>query len=398
MKKHYTNSFILNALNLPNIRDLETFSNSIGVSQRLIQLLANSAHVYYNNFSIPKKNGTQREINTPTYSLKLVQRWILKEILEKIDVSEESMAFKKGLGNSIKKNAEIHKYSVYLLQLDIKDFFISIKKEKVFYLFRDLGYNIVVSNLLANICTYNGFLPQGGVCSPYISNLICYKLDKRLKGLCAKRDILYTRYADDLTFSCDNKETLKKVRNIIEDIIKNEGFEINPLKTRFLSPSSHKKVTGITVNDNRIKASKKLKKKVRSMIHHSFVSADYSSNDQIRGYVSFIDSIEEGYKDKICEYIDRLANDKDYKYFEDIVVAFNNNKIFKELADMPFEDLSFNDPDDPDDLVTYFISNSVEERYSFLKDRRIKIDAFPDEYEDEVAAANQNEIEVEDIF
>ncbi|HFJ9403501.1 retron St85 family RNA-directed DNA polymerase [Bacillus sp. (in: firmicutes)] len=401
MKRHYTNSFILNALNLPNIRDLETFSNSIGISQRLIHLLANYTPAYYRNFSIPKKNGTKREINTPTYSLKLVQRWILKEILEKIDVSEEAMAFKKGLGNGIRKNAEIHKYSVYLLQLDIKDFFTSIKKEKVFYLFRDLGYNIVVSNILANLCTYKGFLPQGGVCSPYISNLICYKLDKRLKGLCAKRDILYTRYADDLTFSCDNKETLKKVRNIIEDIIKNEGFEINYLKTRFLSPSSHKKITGITVNDNRIRASKKLKRTVRSMIHHAFVSADYSSKDRIRGYVSFIDSIEEGYKDKVCKYIDKLANDKNYRYFEDIVVAYNNNKIFKELADMTFEELSFNDPDDPDDpeeLIIYFISECVEERYSFLKNRGIKIDFFPDDYGDEVAAENQDGIAPEDTF
>lgn len=137
------------------------------------------------------------------------------------------------------------------------------------------------------------------------------------------------------------------------------------------------------------------------MIHHAFVSADYSSKDRIRGYVSFIDSIEEGYKDKVCKYIDKLANDKNYRYFEDIVVAYNNNKIFKELADMTFEELSFNDPDDPDDpeeLIIYFISECVEERYSFLKNRGIKIDFFPDDYGDEVAAENQDGIAPEDTF
>jgi len=398
MKKYYTNTFILHALKLPIIQDLESFSNSIGVSKRLISLLSNFSHAYYTTFTIPKKNGLSREINTPTYSLKLIQRWILEEILEKVDVSEEAIGFKKGQGNSIKKNAEIHRYSVYLLQLDIKDFFTSIKKEKVFYLFKDLGYNTVVSNILASLCTYKGFLPQGGICSPYISNLVCYKLDKRIKGLCAKRDILYTRYADDLTFSSDNKETLKKIRKVIEDIIKDEGFEINPIKTRFLSPSSHKKVTGITINDKKIKASKLLKKKVRSMIHHSFISADYSSNDRIRGYIAFINSIEEGYKDKILKYINKLATNKNYKYFEDIVVAYNNNKIFKELEDMEFEDLNYVDFEDPEDPIIDFLSEIVEERYSFLKERNIETHIFSNNTQDEVAITNPDELDPTDIF
>ncbi|QWG70405.1 RNA-directed DNA polymerase (plasmid) [Bacillus mycoides] len=395
MKKSYTNSFILNALNLPIIRDLDTFSNSIGVSKRLIYLLSESTEDYYKNFLIPKKNGEQREINTPTYSLKLVQRWILEEILEKIGVSEESMAFKKGPGNGIKKNAEIHLYSLYLLQLDIKDFFINIKRKRVFYLFRDLGYNVAISNILANLCTYKDYLPQGGITSPYLSNLICYKLDKRLKGLCAKRDILYTRYADDLTFSCDNRESLKKVQKVIEEIIEDEGFKTNPLKTRLLSPSSHKKVTGITVNERYIKANKKLKKKVRAMIHHAFISADYSSNDCIRGYIAFISSIEEGYKDTICKYINKLVNNKNYRIFEDIVEGYNNNKIFKDMEEMRFKETVFLDPDYP---LNSHLSDIVQVRTDFLQNRDIKIDVFPDSSEDEIASANMEEIEIDDLF
>ncbi|WP_455931041.1 retron St85 family RNA-directed DNA polymerase [Priestia aryabhattai] len=397
MKKNYTNSFILNALGLPIIKDLESLSNSIGVSQRLLYLLSLQTDSYYKKFFIPKKNGTQREINTPKYSLKLAQRWILKEILEKIDISDEAMAFKKGLGNGIKKNAEIHRFSVYLLQLDIKDFFTSIKREKVFYLFRDLGYNIPVSNILANLCTYKGFLPQGGVCSPYISNLICYKLDKRLKDLCAKNDILYTRYADDLTFSCDNKETLKKIRKVIIDIIENESFEINPDKTRFLSPSSHKIVTGITVSDKGIKASKQMKKKVRAMIHRSFVSADYNSNDRIRGYIAFIDSIEENYKKEIYKYIDKLVNKRDYKYFKDIVEAYNNNKLYKDLKDMEYVELNLFEI-----LRMEKINPIPKERLIFLEKRQIKTDISPDDYhlsyEEEIATSISGEINPEDIF
>ena len=49
---------------------------------------------------------------------------------------------------------------------------------------------------------------------------------RRLKGLCSKRDVLYTRYANDITFSCDNKITLKKLRPIVKKIIEDEGFDI----------------------------------------------------------------------------------------------------------------------------------------------------------------------------
>uniref|UniRef100_UPI00273FE630 retron St85 family RNA-directed DNA polymerase n=1 Tax=Bacillus sp. MMSF_3328 TaxID=3047080 RepID=UPI00273FE630 len=298
MKKDFTNSFILYALNLPILKDFESLSNSIGISNTMLYLLSKKTDNYYNSFNVPKRNGTNREIKSPKYSLKLVQRWILTEILEKINVSNESMAFRKGKDGS-KTNANCHKYSLYLLQLDLNDFFTSIKRENVFYLFKGLGYNTLVSNILTSLCTYQGYLPQGGVCSPYISNLICFKLDKRLKGLCSKRDIIYTRYADDLTFSCDNVVTLRKLKKVIEEIIVDEGFSVNETKTRLLSPSGHKKVNGITIHDNKIKANKQMKRTVRAMIHNALVSGDYSNNNKIRGYISYINSIEDGYKEKI---------------------------------------------------------------------------------------------------
>lgn len=390
MKHDFTNSFILNALEIPIINDLESLSNSVGIGKTMLYLLSKKTDNYYNLFYISKKNGTKREINSPKYSLKLVQRWILVEILEKIKVSNESMAFQKGIGNGSKKNAEYHKFSLYLLQLDIKDFFTSIKRERVFFLFRSLGYNSFVSNILANLCTHKGYLPQGGVCSPYLSNLICDKLDKRLKGLSSSRDVLYTRYADDLTFSCDNKVILRKLKNVIEDIIIDEGFVINSSKTRLLSPSSHKIVTGITVNDKRIKASKQLKRKVRTMIHNAIVSGDYSKKNIIKGYVSYIDSIEEGYRKTITAYTNKLI-DKDYKYFSESVNAYNENKIFNNLNEMIYDSTYDEYPlpeidDDFDEEPLIF-----HERYKFLKDRGYIVNVFEETLKETASTNLEND-------
>ncbi|WP_427340440.1 reverse transcriptase domain-containing protein [Caloranaerobacter sp. DY30410] len=246
---------------------------------------------------------------------------------------------KKNSGNALINNAKIHRYNLYILIIDIKNFFPSIRKNKVYNLFRKIGYNGLISEILSNICTYKGYLPQGGVTSPYLSNLICYKLDKRISGYCNKRDINYSRYADDLVFSANNKNELKKAFNVIKDIIEDEGFKLNDNKTRYLVPKSRKRITGITVNDGNLKAPKELKRKVRAMTHRSIVLADYSKIEKIRGYVSFINSIENGYYDKIINYINNFQK-KDIVYFKEIVDAFNSNKIFKDVDKLILEDIN----------------------------------------------------------
>ena len=103
--------------------------------------------------------------------------------------------------NGLKSNAEYHKKNIFLLEMDIKNFFGTIKEGQVFKLFCNIGYNTKVSTILTSLCTFDGELPQGAVTSPYLANLILYHLDIRLNGLCSRKDIVYTRYADDLSFS-----------------------------------------------------------------------------------------------------------------------------------------------------------------------------------------------------
>lgn len=372
MIDNYTNSFILNSLDLPVIKDIETLSWSLSLSKNLIYILSSQTENFYKKFFIKKRNGNEREILSPSYSLRLVQRWILKEILEKIKTTNQSMAFKKGKEFGIKKNASYHRYSLYILEMDIKDFFTSIKDEKVFFLFKNVGYNNLISNVLKKLCTFDGYLPQGAITSPYISNLLCYKLDKRLNGLCGNLGVIYTRYADDLTFSCDNKHILNRIKKIISQILCDEGFELNIKKTRILSPKSHKIVTGLTVNDNRIKASKKLKRKVRSMIHHDIVSGNYSNINQIRGIVAYVNSIEGGYKEKIIKYINNLINkNKDYIYYKELVDMFNENKIFGKVAYMKYCDPRAIEARDGDEYTYYNSEEFICERKEFICKNKI---------------------------
>lgn len=363
----FTNRFILESMKLPIVESLSELSYTTGLSSRILYLLAKNNDKFYKSFEIDKKDGSKRQIFAPTQKMKLVQRWVLENVLYYIPISGQAMAFKKDLKCGIKVNAQIHKDSLYLLEIDLKDFFTSIKRERVFYIFRNLGYNKFISNWFADICTYNGYVPQGAITSPHISNIVCKNLDKRILGLCSKREVIYTRYADDMTFSCDNKETLKKMYKCIKSIVEDEGFIINQRKTRFLSPGSCKRVTGITINDDRVKASKELKRRVRAMIHRSIATGDYSKNKNILGYVSFINSIEEGYTIKIKKYITKLIQSH-FIYEDNIVNQYNLNRLYSDLEEVISAEVIMDEwDDDYDEEICNMMIENAEQNNEFRK-------------------------------
>lgn len=371
--KEYSNKTVIDSLGLPMMTCFEDLTKHLRLSPNLVYWLTSDSPNRYRVFRIPKQNGLTREICDPVYSLKTVQRWVLNNILYKIKVSPYSYGFSKGKeGSPLVLCVEKHKNNLYILKIDIKGFYPSIKREKVYHEFTNIGYNSTVANLLANICLHKDSLPQGAVTSAYLTNIICRNLDFRIAGYCNKRDIVYTRYADDMTFSSDNRDVLKSIYGTIRKILKSEGFSLNEHKTMFLSPRCRKRVLGITVNDSLIKAPKEMKRLVRSMIYNSFLSRDYSSRNKIKGYISYINSIEPNYVEKVKKYIKGLY-DSEYTVISEIVDAYNQNKYYSDLPDMKvneIEDVVVVDGIDKDEILSAVYGNYI----NFLTSRDIQTD------------------------
>lgn len=198
----------------------------------------------YHNFSIYTKHK-EREISAPSQNLKARQRWILDEILYKIPLHECCHGFVKN--HSIKTNAQLHINHEFILCMDIHDFFPSINIEQVQNVFYHIGYTSRVAFELAKICTHDGVLPQGAPTSPYIANIIFSNIDKLIQEVIFSKNITYSRYADDLTFSsCENISFLIPE---ISQLVKLHGFEINSKKTHLMEDPHRKIVTGLLVTD-----------------------------------------------------------------------------------------------------------------------------------------------------
>lgn len=332
-----SNNVILNTLGVPVISSFEHLSEQLSLTKQLLYFLTYQKKYCYYKREIFKKDKTTRVLHVPCLSLKVIQKWILTEILEKINVSEQSMAFvpqKHGL----KENAEFHKKNIFLLEMDITNFFGTITEKQVYKLFCNIGYGSKVATVLTNLCTYDGVLPQGAVTSPYISNLVCYHLDARLNGYCSRKDIVYTRYADDLTFSSNNRTLLNRAEKFVKYIIIEEGFSINEKKTRYLSNDVKKTVTGITINNEEIHVDKEFKRIIRAQIYNSIKVKKYDDNDKIRGKIAYVNSIENGYQYKIVNYIKTIIEKPEFSGDFEVVNAFNKNKLFSILPNMVFKE------------------------------------------------------------
>ena len=370
-----TPTLLINSLNLPQFETMDELSELTRLSSRLLYCLSMKTDRYYKKAQIRKRDGGLREISIPSYTLHIVQRWILAEILNKILPTNRAMAFRKGKDYGHKKNAFYHADTLYGLALDLKDFFPSITSNKIYTMFSSLGYNNFAATILTNLCTLDGKLPQGSACSPALSNIICITLDKRLMGLCKKRGIRYSRYADDMYFSCDDKVLLLKNFPLITQIIEDEDFIINKRKTHFHTPSNKKQITGITVAPTNIedyvelKAPKKLKQKIRAEIFTCLISGQYENKEHILGEIAYVDFIEKENRNTYLERVKGYINKQLLKiqFFPELIAAYNDNKFFNDLNSAQSIDININT-----EAEFIFYEYLFQERKTFLEKNQIK--------------------------
>lgn len=335
----YPSLLLTNSLGFPRFSTLEELSQLTRLSTRLLYCLSKNTEQYYHTKFIDKRSGGKRELSIPSYSLGIVQRWILVNILSKVTPTAQAMAFQKGSSFGTKQNAWRHANHMYGLSIDLQDFFPSITAAQVRTVFSSLGYNGLAAAILTKLCTLDGELPQGSPCSPALSNLVCITLDHRLVGLCEKRGIVYTRYADDMYFSCDDKTLLLRYAPVIRDIITDEGFTPHPNKQHFHTPANRKRITGINVVQNptsrgtELKAPREMKRQIRAEIFRCIMTGDYSARSRILGRIAYVRHVEaensRDYESSIRDYIEKTA-DK-IRYFPELVKAYNDNRFFKDM-------------------------------------------------------------------
>jgi len=228
---------------------------------------------------LPKRSGGARLVEAPKKWLKDLQRRILHELVERIPPHDAAHGFRRA--HSILTHAASHAGREVVLRMDLEDFFVSIPAARIFAIFRAAGYPAEVARLLTGLCTTSSppdagapvsaaptvaelqarhrararyasrHLPQGAPTSPALANLCAFGLDVRLGAVARSAHAVYTRYADDLVFSGDERFVrwpAKRFGILVAGIALEQGFTVQHRKTKLMRAATRQAVTGLVVN------------------------------------------------------------------------------------------------------------------------------------------------------
>jgi hypothetical protein len=202
----------------------------------------------YRTFEIPRNRGGTRTVTAPSPRLKRLQRRLLANGFAGVPLHESARGFRTG--QSILTNAAPHTGKELVINLDIDSFFPSTGYRLILHACRRLADNRLSPRalyLLADLCSHGGALPTGAPTSPAIGNIVLTPADRALAKAAARRRAVYTRYADDLTFSGpgDSHGLIPFVKKVLGQL----GYRIERKKLNLFRRGRRQMVTGLVVND-----------------------------------------------------------------------------------------------------------------------------------------------------
>lgn len=287
----------------------------------------------FKKYEIPKKNKHRSKERRTVWEItnydfedfyKLLA-WKLKIFFEQIEIGyphQASYGYTKG--KNILENAFRHCRAKNILHADIKDFFSTITKDRIYDTFKHFGFSDCISNIFANLLTIEGVLAQGLPTSPLVSNIICIDIDNDLTDLASKYGCTYTRYADDITISGNNVPTQME----LVEILQKHGFELNIEKFRITKPGWHHFVTGLSVETNIPRIPKKMRKRLRQELYYC---DKYGVEDHIENSHSIVkrgNYIQQNINriDGTVRYISYFDKLNDNSEFEDLWTAIKRGQ------------------------------------------------------------------------
>ncbi|MFJ5335391.1 retron St85 family RNA-directed DNA polymerase [Pectobacterium sp. CHL-2024] len=278
---------------------IEAFSKVLGKSEHELLNFIINAPDKYKLFTIPKRKHGNRLIAQPSKELKHYQRQIGNLIL--FPIHDAAMAYCKG--KSIRDNALFHANNSYLLKMDLENFFNSITPDLFWNVWSqtwDLPDNndaFFIERLIFWRFQGELILSVGAPSSPLISNFCMYYFDKKVQELCNEKYIIYSRYADDLTFSSNVKNILFEIPKLITELLDDlfgGALRVNRSKTIYSSKAHNRHVTGITLNNfGQLSLGRERKRYIKHMVHQYTLNVlGVNEIQHLKGLISFSAFIE----------------------------------------------------------------------------------------------------------
>ncbi|TCP39386.1 reverse transcriptase family protein [Rhodovulum marinum] len=309
----------------------------------LRDLVGRRAHRPYKFFYLKKRipgRNRVRMISVPNGTLMSLQRWIVDNILQFTRPHAASFAFHPDC-RPYEAAAE-HCGCAWLLKIDLEEFFHTVSEGRVAAVFENLGFPRLLSFEFARLttvacerpgsrpdpgerwpaipyyqCEHEGMLPQGAPTSPMLANLAMLKVDEILSALAEEYGMTFTRYADDLAFSCGEEYDfahVQRFKRLVLEKLNKSGFRPNHRKTVIRGPGTRRIVLGMLVDSERPRLPREYKDNIRMHLHYltseSHGPSVHAASRQtsvsgifhhVRGLIAWAETVEPDYGARALE-------------------------------------------------------------------------------------------------
>jgi retron-type reverse transcriptase len=264
----------------------------------------------YEKYEILKKSGKTRKISAPLPGLKRIQKSIDVTLLQPLGAHEAAFGFVKG--KSIVDNAKAHTGKQVVVNADVKNCFPSVRWPLVqAALKRDLSNKLSARSISAivDICTAEGVLPIGAPTSPSLLNRVLHKSDEILSEQAKRRGCAYSRYADDLTFSGDDRAV--GMLGIAKSVLLKISLELDPVKTNIFRRGRRQMCTGLVVNDT-VNVPRRIRRRIRASVHayeqgnKLYWNEEVVGSTALRGRLEFLKMVSKASAKQLIDRFDAV--------------------------------------------------------------------------------------------
>lgn len=280
---------------------IDKLVSELALTKEQFLRIASRAPRTYKKYVIPKKGGGYRLIAQPARETKYIQRWLISNVFGTLPVHVAATAYCKG--SSIKVNAQLHAANSYIVKLDFKSFFPSIKSGDVLSHLRKYVTDATEPELkiLTSLSCFSNSgdlsLSIGSPLSPLLSNSILYEFDCSAAKWASENGFIYSRYADDLTFSTSAKGSSALVVPMVRTLIAGLSYPkltLNEEKTLHLSRRGCRRVTGVVLsNSGAVSIGRDRKREISAMVHRFSVGEIPDADlHRLQGLLGFVQDVE----------------------------------------------------------------------------------------------------------
>jgi hypothetical protein len=280
-----------------------------GLSADDVHRIIRTAPQRYKVFEIQKRTGGMREIAQPAREVKLLQRILLERFLINLPVHDAAKAYRTGL--SIRDNAAPHAGNGPILKMDFQNFFPSIRSHDWLDYCKTNNVFEAEDRLLSSMILFRKAkreqllkLSIGAPSSPMVSNILMHSFDALVAAEADRKKIVYTRYADDLTFSGQRIGMLKDMIEFVHDTTRQMNspkLTVNTEKTTFVTAKTRRVVTGVTLsNSGQLSLGHDRKRLLSAQIHHAIRGKlNVDELKMLIGYLAFAKVVEPSFLDRM---------------------------------------------------------------------------------------------------